>query len=349
MGENLKLETGMTKEDFLNLYKKCKDVRLRERYQAMYLSFSFDWKTIAMIVGRDYETVLSWAHAFNEKGLDGLERWKPPGRTPSLNGQQLNELKETVKCSPRKFGLKFSNWNCKRIAEWIRKRFRIILSKERARQIIHELGFVLIKPSYKFILADKAARKRFLRRLKRVFSNLEKGDVLLFQDEASVNQHPTLKAKWILKGVKEFVSTLGNHAKVSVFGALDHILGKVYHMKFRRMNGKAFIKFVKHLMAIHKGKRIFLVMDNAPWHKSGEVMAFLEGNKKAIKVLWVPTYSPDFNPIEHLWKFMRDIVSHNSFFPTIRELWDVLSQFFKGISTANEKIKSICSPDYLFA
>ena len=111
--EKIQLKGKHTKEDFLRLYKKSRDVRLRERYQALYLSFSFDWKTIAMIVGRDYETILTWVKAYNEKGLQGLNSDKSDGRPASLNDEQLKDLKNTVQTSPRNIGFKFSNWNCK--------------------------------------------------------------------------------------------------------------------------------------------------------------------------------------------------------------------------------------------
>ena len=348
MSEKLKLKTDMTRDDFLKLFKKCKDLRLRERYQAMYLSFKYDWKEISEILGRDYETVLSWVYAFNVHGLEGLKMDNPPGRPSSLNSEQLGELKKTVQCSPRTIGLKFSNWNCKTIDELIKCKFKVRLSVERIRQILHELGFVRIKPSYRFVLADKLSRKRFLQRIKSVFSRFKSGDVLLFQDEASIKQHPTLSARWMLKGTKQFVNTLGNHAKVSVFGAINHALGKVYHMKSKTMNGKTFMKFVNRLLRSHKGKRLFLVIDNAPWHRSLEVGKFMKKNKRRLEILWLPTYSPDFNPIEHLWKCMRDNVSHNTFFSTIGELKNVLSEFFKKIYSTPQKIKSLCSPDYLF-
>ena len=66
--EKIELRGNLKEKDFLQLYKKCKYVKLRERYQAMYLSFSFDWKTIDTIVGREYDTILSWAKAYNEHG-----------------------------------------------------------------------------------------------------------------------------------------------------------------------------------------------------------------------------------------------------------------------------------------
>lgn len=344
--EKLQIQGKFTKSDFLNLFKKCKDIRLRERYHALYLGFTYDWNEVAEILGRKYDTILEWVKAYNEHGLEGLEMNKPSGRPASLGGEQLNELKHDVQCSPRSFGMKFSNWNCKNLSWWIKKKFFVSLCAERIRQILHDLGFVLIKPSYRYVLADKYERKRFLRRFRRKFTGLTKHDLLMFLDEASVKQHPNVQPKWALQGSKEFVCTYGNHAKIHVFGAISHVLGKAFHIKSKKLNSDVFIVFVERLMALNPDRHLVLVTDNAPWHKSRKVENFLASVNTKVEVLWLPAYSPDFNPIEHLWNFMKSVVS-NFFFPTIDGLKQAITDFFKGLYNKNQKIMSLCSPDYL--
>ena len=344
--EKIEIKGDLKEKDFLVLYKKCKDIRLRERYQALYLGFSFDWKTIAKIVGREYDTILEWIKAYNEYGLEGLEADKPKGRPASLGGEQLNELKRDVQCSPRSFGLKFSNWNCKNLSWWIKKKFSVSLCVERIRQILHQLGFVLLKPSYKYVLADKHERNGFLRRFKRKFKSLKDNDLLMFLDEASVKQHPNIQPKWALQGSKEFVGTYGNHVKVHVFGAISHKLGKAFHIKSKKLNSDVFMKFVEHLMMVNPTRHLVLVVDNAPWHTSKKVENFLDGIKDKVEVLWLPAYSPDFNPIEHLWRFMKEVVS-NFFFPKIAEMINAITDFFNSLYRKKQKIMTLCSPDYL--
>ncbi len=343
--EKLHIKGNHTKEDFIRFYKKCKDIRLKERYQAMYLSFSFDWKTVAEIVSRDYDTVLSWAKAYNEHGLQGLNSDKPSGRPSSLAAEQQDEVKRTVQMSPRKLGLKFGNWNCKNLGWWIFKKFHVSLKREAVRLLLHKLGFVLIRPAYRYVLADKHERKRFLRRFRRKFKGLSSKDLLMFLDESTVKQHPILKAKWVPNGSKEYIDTFGNHAKTNVFGAVT-AFGELFHMKSKKLNSNLFIKFIEHLMMLNPKKHLVLVIDNAPWHKSKKVKKFLRNVKEKICVLWLPAYSPDMNPIEHLWNFMKDVVA-NFFFPTMQELNNALTDFFKSLYTKTEKIITLCSPNYL--
>lgn len=344
--EKLRLTGSLKEDDFVRLYKKCKDIRLRERYQAMYLGFSFDWKTVATILKRDYDTILEWVKAYNENGLQGLNSDKPSGRPSSLAAEQQDEVKNTIKMSPRNLGLKFSNWNCKNLAWWIFKKFHIKLGREAVRLLLHKLGFVLIKPSYKYVLADKHERELFLRRFRHKFTRLKENDMLMFLDEASVKQHPNIQPKWSLKGSKEFIGTFGNHAKINVFGAISHELGKAFHMKSKKLNSEVFMKFVEHLAMLNPTKHLVLIADNAPWHKSKKVLKFLESLSDKIEILWLPAYSPDFNPIEHLWRFMKEVVS-NFFFPKIIGLINAISDFFNSLYQKKQKIMTLCSPDYL--
>lgn len=344
--EKLKLKGNHTKDDFLRFYKKCKDLRLKERYHAMYLSFTYDWKEISEILGRDYDTILVWAKAYNENGLKGLNSVKPPGRSSSLTSEQQDEIKHTVQASPRSLEMKFSNWNCKNLSWWIFRKFRVKLKREAVRLLLHKLGFVLIRPTYKYILADKHERKRFLRRFRRKFRCLGKRDLMFFLDESTFKQHPLLQAKWMLQGSKECIDTLGNHAKVNVLGAFCHAIGKTLHMKSKKLNSGVFMKFVKHLIACNPDRHLVLILDNAPWHKSKKTIGFLEKMKGLVDVLWLPAYSPDMNPIEHLWRLMKSMFS-NYFFQTIDEMKNSLSDFFRGLSNGSKKIMSLCSPNYL--
>lgn len=97
MPEHIKLKGNLTQDDFLQLYKKCKDKRLAERYHSMYLSFMYSWEEIAVIVGREYQTVLEWAKLYNEHGL---ELGKPPGRPSALTKEPNDRSEECGKAVP---------------------------------------------------------------------------------------------------------------------------------------------------------------------------------------------------------------------------------------------------------
>jgi len=62
--------------------------------------------------------------------------------------------------------------------------------------------------------------------------------------------------------------------------------------------------FLHQLLSNSKAKRIIVILDNASIHRSKKVSRFLERNKK-ISLMYLPTYSPEYNPVEQIWLFLK--------------------------------------------
>ena len=314
-GARLGLEGDLTKDGFFKLYKRCKKIKSRDRYHALYLGFTYPWKEVAGIIGVSYRTVLMWAKLYNKNGLEGLDPDSPKGRESSLGQEELDEIKRIVSQSPRDSGFKFSNWTAARVAGWIASKLNVMLSAERARQVLHGIGFSYIKPIYSYIKADKTERKRFLEGFGEV---MESNEVVLFEDESSVDQHPGTHGMWVLKGTRKEVKTFGTHAKRHVFAAADPKTGSAFSRVTRRLTADNFVKFLGVLVS-RLTKPFTLVLDSSPCHTAKIVKEFFEKHKR-IKVVWLPKYSPDLNPIEHVWKDMKFDVTHNYMFGTVNRL-----------------------------
>ena len=110
-----------------------------------------------------------------------------------------------------------------------------------------------------------------------------------------------------------------------------------------KFNSNVFIKFLRLLLASIKGD-IFLILDNHPSHHSKAVSKFLESNSR-INLIFLPEYSPDFNPKEQFWNYIRSKFLNNKVFRTVEEMAKEVKDFIKGIP--KEIVKSICSYDYL--
>jgi transposase len=85
-------------------------------------------------------------------------------------------------------------------------------------------------------------------------------------------------------------------------------------------NGETFWAFLKRLVAKHRGRKVFLVIDNAPCHNlPPEGKEWLAENRKRIELHRLPPYSPELNPIEPVWKATRKMTTHNRFYATTDE------------------------------
>ena len=104
-----------------------------------------------------------------------------------------------------------------------------------------------------------------------------------------------------------------------------------------KFNGLTYIEFLKQLLAHYDGK-IFLVEDGAPYHHSKIVAEFKKANADRLTITPLPPYSPDYNPIEKLWKNTKRDATHLKYFKTFENLHDSVVKTFKSYMQDASKI-----------
>jgi transposase len=127
-----------------------------------------------------------------------------------------------------------------------------------------------------------------------------------------LNQQTTTKNIWYFKGQEPLVEAKRKGATQSFYGALNLKTGKETAMTTCIQNSATTIQFLKKLGKTYVGKHILLIWDNARWHKSKAIRAFLKTTKQ-FTLFNFPPYTPEFNPQEHIWKALRRDVTHNRF------------------------------------
>jgi transposase len=72
------------------------------------------------------------------------------------------------------------------------------------------------------------------------------------------------------------------------------------------------------LLTRHYRRKLFIILDNGPWHRLDEAgREWLARNRHRIELHRLPPYSPEFNPTEGVWKTTRRRTTHNRFYPTV--------------------------------
>ena len=149
------------------------------------------------------------------------------------------------------------------------------------------------------------------------------GYPIFFEDESIARMDPTVKKDWFRKGSKPIQLVNGSKKKVTMFGAVSG-LEKIL-MYADKSNLKNFKKFLKKLSI--KVGRCILVLDNASWHKSKKAIKYAE--KLGIILYFLPPYSPELNPIEQLWKWIKLNVTYRLHFD-MDDLKCAVKRFVKG-------------------
>jgi len=175
-------------------------------------------------------------------------------------------------------------------------------------------------------------------------ATLGKDGVVLFQDEASVQHSPTITRMWALKGQQPEINTYGGRSRQHLIGAVDPDSGKVHIAFSNTLKAEQFQHFLEGLLFKYKDKgKTLLVLDNARAHHAKALESFLESNKNKLELLFLPPYSPDLNPMEWFWKFLRKSVTHNTFFDTFKKFQRGLVKFIRKYKFPSSEIKTRCS------
>ena len=120
-----------------------------------------------------------------------------------------------------------------------------------------------------------------------------------------------------------------------------------YRHQTEYFNAENYIDFLQAVLlpAFYKrGHRVYLIQDNASYHKKPEVYEWFNDNRKKLEVFLLPSYSPAFNAVERLWHYTRMESTHNRYFDTPDELCDSLFDTFDDIQNHPEKIMGYLRP-----
>jgi transposase len=116
----------------------------------------------------------------------------------------------------------------------------------------------------------------------------------------------------------------------------------VYRIQEDYFNYETYISFLQDcvLPELYKrNHRIFLIQDNASYHKKPETYQWFKQNRNRIEVFCLPRYQPELNAIERLWHHTRMKATHNRYHETVDSLRESLTGAFNEIQQNPELVK----------
>jgi transposase len=289
------------------------------------------------------QTVYNWLKAFMLDGVDSLVcRWWR-GRKPRLTKKQKTRLVELVKGGPLEAGYPTACWTSLLIQQLILREFGVLYNRHYVCALLHNLGFSFQKAKFVSDHLDEAARRTWreeiwpeiLRRAR------EKEAMILFGDEVSFAQWGSLGYTWAPVGEQPVVRTTGKRKGYKVFGVIDFFSGRFFYQGLEdRFNSERYQDFLRHILS-QTTKHLILIQDGAKYHTSKATRAFFETHRDRLTVYQLPSYSPDYNPIEFLWKKMKQQTTHNQYFPQFEALASSVENALAYFARQVEEIKSL--------
>lgn len=305
-------------------------------------------REVANILQVTEAAVYGWQKLYREGGLAALSTKIASGRKSLLSDAQFLKLAGMLRKNPRQLEFDFGLWTRRRIRELIRREFGIDYTEQNVGKILKLLGFSPQRPVYQAIQQSEEKRKEWTERTFPSISKraAEEGASIFFADEAGCRNDHHSGTTWAPVGETPVVKFTAKRESVGMISAIS-MRGKMSWMIFEgSMNSARFIDFLKELILDTKGK-IFLIVDNVKYHKSAEVKTWVEQHQNRIELFFLPSYSPDLNPDEWVWKSVKN--DHVARIVPNRpgQLFEIAEKALRILRNAPDKIRSFFSDPHL--
>lgn len=299
-------------------------------------------QAVAEMFDRSAASVGSWVKRYREQGLEGLQIASGRGRPAKVD---VKELETYALKSPRAYGIDRSRWTLKLLAETVPslKGFTPAGVQQALKRcdIRYKRGQPwMLSPDPEFdkkrlvITAALEHTRRYPRQVK-----------MVFQDEASFYRQPTQAWLWALAGRAQphLPWSQRSNTLVRAVGCLDAITGDTHVLQAKRIDIPRLLQFYRQVLdAYPEALMIYMVEDNWPVHKHPTVQAFLDKHPR-LQVLYLPTYAPRLNPIEKLWRWVRQTLCHaHPFSHDFTQFKARLSARFDEAASTPEAIARYC-------
>jgi len=297
------------------------------------LDAGYSTKEVAEILLIDEDTVTKWKKLFEQSKY--LSDWLGDANN-GYRGKLTREQEKLVE----KYVAKEVITDCQQVVLYIQNTFGITYTIDGVSKLLHRLGFV-----YKQVVGipgklSEEKQAAFVKEYQELKENKKEDEVILFGDgvHPTHNMHKT-KA-WIKKGEEKQVKTNTGRGRLNINGVLDIEAMEVVTHFSETINAQETIQLFDKIQARYWNKRkIIIIVDNARYYKNEAVTTYLANPGCRITLKFLPTYSPNLNFIERLWKFMKKYIIGVTYREKFKEFEYDIRQFFDNFEQYEERLR----------
>lgn len=254
-------------------------------------------------------------------------------------------MRTAVQGAPRDVGIDLGDRDWKVVRQFVGERFGVALGRSGCLKDLHRLGFVLKRPKKRLLKADPERRAVFVREYALLRARAaETGAKICFVDEAHFYADVDPRGKWVPKGEPALVGSTSPRygEKASYYSAVCLETGEVEAMALDGNScAETSVAFLRQLRSNHD-EPLIVIWDNGPAHGGDALRAYLATPDLRLRLVRLPAYSPDSNPDEAIWGWIREEVTANTCFGTGAKVQQHVGQFFRHIAHRADEVKRRC-------
>ncbi len=336
--------TDCTPAELHNLAWKSKSAIMALRLMAVAMLRKGESRNmVAETCGVTVQTLRNWIVRYNTGGPEGLADLPRPGRPPHLGTEERSALASWVETGADADADGVCRWRVVDLRNKVEATCGVSVSPETVRRTLHAMGFSHVSPRPLHPKADPARQEACRRDFRALVLDAVPDTVtaetieVWFQDEARAGQKGMLSRGWARKGKRPRILRDQRYGYAYLFAAArpqDAVA--VGHVCDRANTGEMNRHLADVSRAVTPGRHGVVVLDGAGWHRSTDLA--IPDN---LTLLRLPPYSPELNPIENLFGFLKSNVLANRVFPTVDDVRAAITDAWNTLCQDADRISSI--------
>jgi transposase len=289
------------------------------------------------------DTVSLWLERYRTLGLAGLEDEPRSGRPGHLDAAAREQVEAVLEQPPPEDDQPHACWTLAHLRTVLLPVVAHAFCLATLRRTVHALGFRWRRPRLWAHKADpESYEKQLLVELAKQHTEETAATPaadgvppvhFLYADASDHHLLAVLRNMWMRRGQQVRVQTPPRNGHWTLFGALDVRTGVFRWQAYEQAVSATFLAFLTSLLTAYPEGDILLGVDNASYHTSHVVVAWLKAHPR-LMLLYLPARRPDLNPVEPIWDALKEAVSANRSFAHLDALLEFIQQFFAPLTPA---------------
>jgi transposase len=227
------------------------------------------------------------------------------------------------------------------VCDFVEKTFGVKYTISGIADLLKRLGFSYKKPDIKPGKADLEKQEYFLKEFERFIANKAKNEAVFFMDAVHPAHNSMPAYGWMRKGKKTDLKSNSGRQRLNIHGAMNAETYEVVPLiSESSVNSDSTISLLKYLEILYPlAAKIYVFLDNARYHYTKEIQEWEKTSR--VKLIFLPSYSPELNLIERLWRVFKKNVLYNKYYETFDEFKSACNRFFMRQDDYYDEICSI--------
>ena len=330
------------------LERREKDARVSKLMRIVILAMrGFTAPAIGMSLGFSDRAVQDWVRRFNEQGLKSLEERRGGSRHYPITEEQKSQIQERLDSGPTpEDGV--CTLRGMDVQHILAHEFGIWRKLSSTYALLHRLGYSYLRPRPRHHKADPAMQSKFVEELPEKLAAIaaahqERRLRIFFQDESRFGQQGSITNVWARRGSRPTAVRQTEYEYLWVLGVVCPETGQAEGLLSPRLNTDVVNIFLKQFSAtVPADEHAVIIWDGAGYHRSKHLQT-----PENISLIQLPAYSPELNPIENLWHYLKSHYLSNRAYSDFEHLVEAAIDAWHRAVMNTELMKTVCAAPYI--